>query len=562
MHINLPIAIPSTHFYAATLASCVCALFVQVIASSFHPYVSSHLPPTPVLVYSARDVLFLLLLPQYNRNHSAAIEPASSPPSSDMTPNALRRMFKSLSPRKDRPTISSPVSVKHDAPLEHSQSFLSLPSSSHDASLVNSLHGTTQDGEQLCNSDPVLAVSRAYDNFISRLSRIAPNPQTMPCQSHLRNSSDLTPIDVSENDQPVIDYNSPPSSNDVVDHSISRLHRRAVRDITISINHGTSDKENRNTSSFNTASEPDDELPKPNQVAELPPIYHSNPHDHFTSFQPVGRGGSGCVFFASPVDNPDITVALKRVSPDTLSKKRALNNELQTMHALRHPNIVSCCGAYEHQSDVWIVMEAMDVGCLTHVLDFLRERAYLLSEHHIAYIMKQVLLGVWTMHSRKCMHRDIKSDNVLVNSDGEIKLGDFEYMAILTEDTPKRKTVVGTAWWMAPETVRSSYYDYGADVWSLGILAIECAEWVPPLFGMASDEAMKWIRNGSPQGFKRPDIWSMEFADFVRGCLVRERDFRYNVLQLLEHPFLQKACSKAQMANVFRAVRGMPPLPE
>eukprot|EP00171_Calliarthron_tuberculosum_P015574 IDg15574t1 len=111
---------------------------------------------------------------------------------------------------------------------------------------------------------------------------------------------------------------------------------------------------------------------------------------------------------------------------------------------------------------------------------------------------------------------------------------------------------------MAPETVRASYYDYGADVWSVGILAIECAEWVPPLFGMDCTKALETIRSGNTtQDFKRPEMWSAEFADFVHGCLVRERSQRYSVPQLLKHPFLKKACSQVQIANVFRAVRGM-----
>lgn len=277
----------------------------------------------------------------------------------------------------------------------------------------------------------------------------------------------------------------------------------------------------------------------------------------------MGTGASGAVFFArrSSTKQRGERVALKKVSPSTHAKSKALENEIRTMHVLRHPNIVQCHEAYSFDGSVWIVMEAMDVGCLTHVLDFLRKKTYLLSENHIAYILRETLQGLWSMHSHNRMHRDIKSDNILVSSDGEIKLADFEYTAVLTEETPKRNTIVGTAWWMAPETVRSSYYDYGADVWSIGILSVECAEWVPPLFGMDSAKAMDVIRSGTTiQGFKRPDMWSVEFADFVRGCLTRDRDVRYTVQDLLHHPFLEKACTKTQIANVFRAVRGMQPI--
>lgn len=192
-------------------------------------------------------------------------------------------------------------------------------------------------------------------------------------------------------------------------------------------------------------------------VPALPPMYVGvDPRLHFSGFVKAGNGASGTVFFARRLDASHQLVALKRVSPSTKAKSKALENEIRTMHVLRHQNIVQCHEAYSFDGSVWIVMEAMDVGCLTHVLDFLRAKAYLLSEEHIAYILRETLLGLWTMHSHSRMHRDIKSDNILVSSDGEIKLADFEYTAVLTEDTPKRNTVVGTAWWMAPETVRTT----------------------------------------------------------------------------------------------------------
>lgn len=288
------------------------------------------------------------------------------------------------------------------------------------------------------------------------------------------------------------------------------------------------------------------------------PVMHmdTDPRTRYGNFVPAGEGGSGSVFFAHPLRKPDVSVAIKRVRPVTRAKGAALETEIRTMHAIRHPNIIRCHEVFSHAGDVWIVMEAMDVGCLTTVLDYLREKGYLLDESHIAFILQETLRGLWAMHSRNCMHRDIKSDNVLVSTDGDLKLGDFEYSAVLTTSRPNRTTVVGTTWWMAPETVRGSQaYGMGADVWSLGILAIECAEWVPPLFGVDAVTAVEVIKSGSAiQGFKRPDMWSAEFSDFVQGCLKRDRNDRYNVPDLLAHPFLKKACSKSQIANVFRAV--------
>jgi Protein kinase domain len=295
------------------------------------------------------------------------------------------------------------------------------------------------------------------------------------------------------------------------------------------------------------------------------PVMHidTDPRTRYANFVAAGEGGSGSVFFANPLKSPDSSVAIKRVRPVTRAKGAALETEIRTMHAIRHPNIIRCHEVFSHSGDVWIVMEAMDVGCLTTVLDYLRQKGYLLDEAHIAFIMQETLRGLWAMHSRNCMHRDIKSDNVLVSTDGDLKLGDFEYSAVLTSSRPNRTTMVGTAWWMAPETVRGSQaYGMGADVWSIGILAIECAEWVPPLFGVDTTTAVEIIKSGSAiQGFKRPDMWSEEFTDFVSGCLKRDRNDRSSVPDLLAHPFLRKACTKPQIANVFRAVGGQCPVP-
>ncbi|KAI0565918.1 Serine/threonine protein kinase [Gracilaria domingensis] len=444
-----------------------------------------------------------------------------------MYTESIRRVFKSLSPRKFAVQAASDVAVPPRCESPPHQSAAVPPHSCAEAA------------------------SAQYSRYISRLS------------SRAAESIRVEPVPAPNLTESPENTSEPP---------MSRLHRRAVRDVTLQfenladcdlthdgalppLNGMLEENVPPHTNAVRSKSASITEIDDcQDDSQDLPPMHLDvDPSSHYDHFVPIGKGGSGSVYFArSKSDGKQF--ALKKVTPTTPAKSRALENEIRTMHALKHENIVQCYSAYGHQHDVWIVMEAMDVGCLTHVLDFLRDKSYLLSENHIAYILRETLKGLWAMHSRHCMHRDIKSDNVLVSSDGEVKLGDFEYTAELTAKSPKRRTVVGTAWWMAPETVRSSFYDYGADVWSIGILSIECAEWVPPLFGMESSQAMQIIREGVQiQGFKRPDIWSPQFADFVRGCLVRDRDERYSVQDLLKHPFLDKACSKTQMANVFRA---------
>lgn len=123
-----------------------------------------------------------------------------------------------------------------------------------------------------------------------------------------------------------------------------------------------------------------------------------------------------------------------------------------------------------------IIMEFVHGGTLTEVLgptiDF--------PEAHIAFVCKQMLMGLAYLHRQHRLHRDIKSDNILVGFNGAVKLADFGFAVGLTEEQDKRRSVVGTPYWMAPELIRGLEYDAKVDVWSLGITAIEMAEGEPP----------------------------------------------------------------------------------
>lgn len=123
-------------------------------------------------------------------------------------------------------------------------------------------------------------------------------------------------------------------------------------------------------------------------------------------------------------------------------------------------------------------MELMDAGCLTEILG----PEINFPETHIAYVCKNILNALSYLHHNNRLHRDIKSDNVLLNSQGEIKLADFGFAVGLTQEENRRKSVVGTPFWMAPELIRGSAYDGSVDIWSLGITALEMADGEPPYY--------------------------------------------------------------------------------
>ncbi len=155
------------------------------------------------------------------------------------------------------------------------------------------------------------------------------------------------------------------------------------------------------------------------------------------------------------------------------------------------------------------------------------------------------------MHSRSIIHRDIKSDNVLINTHGKVKISDFGYCARITSERQKRNTLIGTAYWMAPEVIKQKPYDQRVDVWSLGIMAIEMVDGEPPLLEEENLRALYLIatNHNSPQ-VNHPERLSKKFRNFLDDCLQVQMLKRSTTEQLLEHPFLQISCPPSELVTL------------
>jgi len=175
----------------------------------------------------------------------------------------------------------------------------------------------------------------------------------------------------------------------------------------------------------------------------------------------------------------------------------------------------------------------------------------------VAYVCKQVTQALAFLHTRSRIHRDIKSDNILLGLDGTVKLADFGYCVQLTEEQAKRNSLVGTPYWMAPELIRTQFYDESVDVWSLGILTIESIDRVPPLFDEPIMRALYLITSQAPPGLKDEASHSPEIKDFLCKCLVMHPPHRSRSEQLLCHAFLRKAAPKEALAAVIAGVKGL-----
>jgi hypothetical protein len=279
-------------------------------------------------------------------------------------------------------------------------------------------------------------------------------------------------------------------------------------------------------------------------------VKKEDPTKFYTNVKPIGEGTFGEVFVATDMRTLE-KVALKKMNLDD-NYEEDLITEIQMMQTLKHQNIVDYIDAYKWKNDLWVVMEFMGGGSLTEILELYKTLQ--LTEPQIALLCFEALKALEYIHSLHRIHRDIKSDNILLNLNGDIKLADFGYTVQLTEKKKNRNTTIGTPYWEAPEVITGENYDTKVDIWSLGIMAMEMAEGEPPYMDLPPLAALRLIVvDGIPPLYDTK--WSPEFRDFVSCCLKIKVDERNSASQLLRHPFISRACSKDEIKKIIKAVK-------
>ncbi|PRP84315.1 hypothetical protein PROFUN_07616 [Planoprotostelium fungivorum] len=267
---------------------------------------------------------------------------------------------------------------------------------------------------------------------------------------------------------------------------------------------------------------------------------------YFKSSELTGKGGFGKVFFAEQHQPAFNMVAIKKMKHTNAKEKTANYLELGFLIECQHPNIVKYMSSFLFNDELWIVTEFMSGGTLRDAIKVKK-----LDESHIAFISREILKALEYLHYKKIIHRDVKSDNIMLTTDGNVKLIDMGLCDSLSIKEHSN-SMCGSAMYMSPEVIQNQPYGYPTDIWGFGITIAEMLNGstpnnsVPKLMGMYRSACYP-LETITLDLKKKP---SAEMHQFFSSCIHPDQYERPTAQELLNMDFIKKAAPKKVMSDM------------
>lgn len=289
---------------------------------------------------------------------------------------------------------------------------------------------------------------------------------------------------------------------------------------------------------------------------------YSTNHTDYKLLEEVGFGANATVYRAIYLPFNEV-VAIKCLDLDRCnSNLDDIRKEAQTMSLIDHPNVIKAYCSFAVERNLWVVMPFMAEGSCLHLMKIAYPDGF--EESAIGTILKETLKALDYLHEQGHIHRDVKAGNILLDTNGAVKLADFGVSACMfdTGDRQRsRNTFVGTPCWMAPEVLQpGSGYNFKADIWSFGITALELAHGHAPFSKFPPMKVLLMTIQNAPPGldYDRDKRFSKSFKEMVAMCLVKDQSKRPTAAKLLKHSFFKHA--KPPDLSVKKLFSDLPPL--
>lgn len=288
---------------------------------------------------------------------------------------------------------------------------------------------------------------------------------------------------------------------------------------------------------------PSEESFKKNYTKTLD-VNNYNPEDDYHIGRRIGVGSFSDVYEVHTKTTHE-KFACKRMRPLNSRERQLFLNEFVLTKISNHPNIITYYKIYDFQGEIWLIMEILDFT-LTNTLSVSNP----LPHPIINYVFCEILKALSFMHSRHRIHRDLKSDNIMMDFRGNVKLADMGFAVQLTEERQARMTLAGTPCWIAPEMVLRNPYDTRLDIWSLGVVLIELFEGEPPNLRLKQPAIFEKIMNGGVCP-AHPENIPDAYKSVLDSCLSQDPGGRKSADELLLDPAFQIRSTKEEVANFF-----------